>query len=76
MVGSPESIRDRYIAPLVFTGNVESSLAAWEETSGPALMVNPVQDMGEAIAPTSANQCGLAASVLSGSRVASEATAR
>ena len=76
VVGSRASVGDRIVAPLLFAEVPETAEAVREETFGPALIVNPVRDMEQAIALTNANQYGLAASVFAGSAGTCQAIAR
>jgi acyl-CoA reductase-like NAD-dependent aldehyde dehydrogenase len=63
VVGGPSSITDSTVAPVVLAEVPEDSIAVTEETFGPTLVVNPVDDIGEAIRLTNASKYGLAASI-------------
>jgi len=66
VVGGPDAVRERYVDPVVVTGVPEDSVAVTEETFGPLLVVNPVEDVDDAVRRTNASALGLAASVFTG----------
>nr|WP_280523920.1 aldehyde dehydrogenase family protein [Actinoplanes regularis] len=68
VVGGVESVRPPYISPVVLTDVPEDSTAVTAETFGPTLVVNPVDDLDQAVRLTNASRYGLAASVFSGDR--------
>lgn len=69
VLGGPESVRpDRRIDAVVLTGVPEDNEAVCRETFGPVLVVNPVEDMDEAVDLANGTGYGLGASIFSGSR--------
>lgn len=76
VLGGPDSVReDRTIEAVVLTGVPESSEAVRRETFGPVVVVNPVEDMDEAVDRANATSYGLGASIFSGSRAAARSLA-
>jgi acyl-CoA reductase-like NAD-dependent aldehyde dehydrogenase len=68
IVGGPEAVRPPYIFPVVITDVPEDSAAMTEETFGPTLVVNPVDDLDDAVRRANASTYGLAASIFSRNR--------
>jgi succinate-semialdehyde dehydrogenase/glutarate-semialdehyde dehydrogenase len=67
IVGGPDSIGERVIAPIVLSDVPEDSAAVLEETFGPTVVINPVRDLDEAVDRANATPYGLAASIFGGS---------
>ena len=65
LVGDVNSIGDRYVAPVVMADVPETCSAMTEETFGPTIAINIVENMDEAIALSNASEYGLGASVFS-----------
>ncbi|HWU23893.1 MAG TPA: aldehyde dehydrogenase family protein [Nocardioides sp.] len=65
LVGGPESVGDRFIAPVVILDPPEDCAAVREETFGPTVTVTTVADEDEAIALANASTYALSASVFS-----------
>ncbi|MFF2370915.1 aldehyde dehydrogenase family protein [Agromyces sp. NPDC058110] len=63
VVGGPESVANGYVQPVVLRDVPEDCAVVREETFGPVLVVNPVQDLDEAVALANATDYGLAASI-------------
>lgn len=63
VVGGVESVRERYVDPVVLTGVPEDSTAITEETFGPTVVVNEVADLDEGVERANASKYGLGASV-------------
>jgi acyl-CoA reductase-like NAD-dependent aldehyde dehydrogenase len=68
VVGGPEAVRPPYVFPVVLTDVPEDSAAMTEETFGPTLVVNPVDDLDDAVRRANASTYGLAASIFSRNR--------
>jgi acyl-CoA reductase-like NAD-dependent aldehyde dehydrogenase len=71
-VGGPESVREPYIFPVVLTEVPEDSAAMTEETFGPTLVVNPVDNLDDAVRLANTSTYGLAASIFSANRRGAE----
>lgn len=63
LIGDVNSIGDRYVAPVVMADVPENCSAMVEETFGPTIAINEVEDMEEAIRLSNASEYGLGASV-------------
>jgi acyl-CoA reductase-like NAD-dependent aldehyde dehydrogenase len=63
LIGDVNSIGDRYVAPVVMADVPENCSAMVEETFGPTIAINEVEDMDEAIRLSNASEYGLGASV-------------
>ncbi|MFT4299222.1 MAG: aldehyde dehydrogenase family protein [Aeromicrobium sp.] len=63
VLGGAGAVGERFVQPTIITHVPEDSLAITEETFGPTLVVNPVDDMDEAVQLTNATAYGLAGSV-------------
>lgn len=63
VLGGSDAVGERFVQPTIITHVPEDSQAVTEETFGPTLVVNPVDDMDEAIQLTNATEYGLAGSV-------------
>jgi len=68
VVGGPDAVRPPYIFPVVLTDVPEDSTAMTEETFGPTLVVNPVDNLDDAVRRANASSYGLAASIFSRNR--------
>jgi acyl-CoA reductase-like NAD-dependent aldehyde dehydrogenase len=74
LLGSPGSIKNGYVEPVIIADLPEDSLAVTEETFGPTLVINTVNNMDEAVDLANATGYGLGAAVWSkknGKRIAS-----
>jgi succinate-semialdehyde dehydrogenase/glutarate-semialdehyde dehydrogenase len=65
LVGGLDSIQPPYVHPIVLVDVPENSSAVCEETFGPVVVVNTVEDLDEAIERSNATQFGLGSSVFS-----------
>lgn len=65
VLGGPDAVGERFVQPTILTHVPEHSTAITEETFGPTLTINPVDDMEEAVRLTNATQYGLAGAVFS-----------
>ena len=75
LIGGVDSVQPPYVLPTIMLDVPEDSLAITEETFGPTLTINRVQDMDEAIRLANATRYGLGASVWSkrkGEKIASK----
>ena len=75
LVGDVNSIGDRYVTPVVMANVPENCSAMTEETFGPTIAINTVQNMEDAIRLSNASEYGLGASVFSkrnGAKIASQ----
>jgi acyl-CoA reductase-like NAD-dependent aldehyde dehydrogenase len=63
--GDVHSVNERIVNPVVMTEVPENCSAMTEETFGPTIAINTVQNMDEAIALSNASEYGLGASVFS-----------
>ena len=75
LVGNVDSIGDRYVEPVVMANVPENCSAMTEETFGPTITINVVEDMEEAIRLSNLSEYGLGASVFSrrnGEKIASK----
>jgi len=75
VVGGLDSIRRPYVEPVILVNVPEDSSAMTEETFGPVIIINRVQDMAEAIKLSNESSFGLGASVWSkrhGTAIASQ----
>ena len=68
VLGGPESVREDRIDAVVLTGVPEDNDAVRRETFGPVVVVNPVEDMDEAVDRANNTGYGLGASIFSGNR--------
>jgi succinate-semialdehyde dehydrogenase / glutarate-semialdehyde dehydrogenase len=68
LVGGLDSIKPPYVHPIVLVDVPEESAAVQEETFGPVVVINTVEDEDEAIRRANATQFGLGSSVFSKSR--------
>ncbi|GEL25156.1 aldehyde dehydrogenase [Pseudonocardia sulfidoxydans NBRC 16205] len=68
LVGGPDSVRDRFVDPVVVADVPEDSVAVTEETFGPLLVVNRVPDVDEAVRRANGTAYGLGASVFAKAR--------
>jgi aldehyde dehydrogenase (NAD+) len=68
LVGGPESIRPPYVHPIVLVDVPEESSAVQEETFGPVVVINTVEDEDEAVRKANATVFGLGSSVFSKTR--------
>lgn len=65
VVGDKSSVGERFVEPVIITNVPENALSMREETFGPILLVNTVEDMDEAVQKANDTPFGLAASVWS-----------
>lgn len=65
LVGGESSVGERFVEPVIIANVPEDAPSMREETFGPVLLVNTVQDMAEAVAKANNTSFGLAASVWS-----------
>lgn len=65
VVGGLDSIKRPYVEPVILVNVPEDSLAMTEETFGPVIIINRVQNMDEAIKLSNESSFGLGASVWS-----------
>lgn len=65
LIGDVDSVGDRYVSPVVMANVPENCSAMTDETFGPTIAINTVQNMDEAIALSNASEYGLGASVFS-----------
>lgn len=75
VVGGLDSIKRPYVEPVILVNVPEDSTAITEETFGPVIIINRVQNMDEAIRLSNASSYGLGASVwsqASGEKIASQ----
>jgi len=75
LVGGLDSIRRPFVEPVILVNVPEDSAAMTEETFGPVIIINRVQDISEAIRLSNASSFGLGASVWSrrhGNEIASQ----
>jgi len=63
LIGDVNAIGERYVAPVVMADVPENCSAMVEETFGPTIAINEVEDMDEAIRLSNASEYGLGASV-------------
>lgn len=68
LVGGLDSIQPPYVHPIVLVDVPEDSAAVQEETFGPVVVINTVEDEEEGIRRANATQFGLGSSVFSKSR--------
>ena len=76
IVGGPESVKERYVEPVILLDVPDESSAVCEETFGPTITVHRVKDMDEAVARANATAYGLAGAVFSNSRATALSAAR
>jgi aldehyde dehydrogenase (NAD+) len=76
VVGGIYAVRPPYVDPVVLTGVPEDSVAMTEETFGPVVIVNRVQDVEEAIRLTNGSRLGLGSAVFCADRALSLRIAR
>ena len=75
ILGSPSSVHERYVDPVIMCDVPENSTAVTDETFGPTLVINRVENMSVAIQLANATRYGLGASVWSkrsGEKIASQ----
>ena len=75
LLGGPESVQAPFVQPVVLADVPEDSLAVTEETFGPTIVINTVEDMDEAVLLSNASRYGLSATVWSrrnGKKIASK----
>ncbi len=75
LVGGTDSVQPPFVQPTIMLDVPEDSLAITEETFGPTLTINRVQDMDEAVRLANATRYGLGASIWSkrnGEKIASQ----
>ena len=65
LYGDIHSVKERIVNPVVMAEVPENCSAMTEETFGPTIAINKVQDMNEAVALSNASEYGLGASVFS-----------
>ena len=65
LYGDIHSVNERIVNPVVMAEVPENCSAMTEETFGPTIAINKVQDMNEAVALSNASEYGLGASVFS-----------
>ena len=65
LVGGTDSVTPPYVQPTIMLDVPQDSLAITEETFGPTLTINTVQNMDEAIQLANASKYGLGASIWS-----------
>ncbi|OYD67155.1 aldehyde dehydrogenase family protein [Rhodococcus sp. OK302] len=75
VLGGLDSFRGPFIDPIILTEVPENSTAITEETFGPSVVVNKVEDMDEAIERANASKYGLGASVFTKSSAQGRAIA-
>jgi acyl-CoA reductase-like NAD-dependent aldehyde dehydrogenase len=68
VVGGVDSVQPPFVRPVVLAEVPEDSAAMTDETFGPTVVVNPVDDLDEAVRLANASRYGLAASIFSGDR--------
>ncbi|BCY07139.1 aldehyde dehydrogenase family protein [Actinoplanes sp. L3-i22] len=68
VVGGVESVRPPYISPVILAEVPEDSTAITEETFGPTVVVNPVDDLDQAVELANASRYGLATSIFTRDR--------
>jgi acyl-CoA reductase-like NAD-dependent aldehyde dehydrogenase len=74
LLGDTKSIKDGYVEPVIIEDVPEDSISVTEETFGPILIINTVNNMDEAVDLANATGYGLGAAVWSkknGKRIAS-----
>lgn len=75
LLGGLDSLKPPFVEPVILINVPEDSIAIQEETFGPIIIINRVQDMAEAIRLSNASPYGLGASVWSkrqGKKIASQ----
>lgn len=75
ILGGLDSVKRPFVEPVILVDVPEDSIAMQEETFGPVIIINRVQDMSEAIRLSNASPYGLGASVWSkrqGKKIASQ----
>ena len=65
LYGDIHSVKERIVNPVVMAEVPENCSAMTEETFGPTIAINKVQDMNEAVTLSNASEYGLGASVFS-----------
>jgi acyl-CoA reductase-like NAD-dependent aldehyde dehydrogenase len=63
VLGGADAVGERFVQPTILTHVPEDSTEITDETFGPTLAVNPVQNMDEAVKLTNATKYGLAGAV-------------
>ncbi len=75
ILGGSDSVKAPFVEPVIYCDVPEDSIAMTEETFGPTIAINRVQNMAEAISLANATRYGLGASVWSkrrGKQIASQ----
>ncbi len=75
LTGGVDAVGDKYVKPTIMLDVPEDSVAMTDETFGPTLAINSVENMDEAIALSNSSSYGLAAAVFSkknGERIANQ----
>ncbi|MEY3973055.1 MAG: hypothetical protein RJA71_367 [Actinomycetota bacterium] len=75
ILGGSDSVKAPFVEPVIYCDVPEDSIAMTEETFGPTISINRVQNMAEAISLANATRYGLGASVWSkrrGKQIASQ----
>jgi aldehyde dehydrogenase (NAD+) len=65
LVGGKDSVQAPFVSPVVLVDVPETSTAMTEETFGPTIVINTVEDMDEAIMLSNASKYGLGSSIWS-----------
>ncbi len=65
LVGGPDSVKPPFVHPVVLVDVPEDNAAVCEETFGPVVVINTVDDIDDAIRRTNGTSFGLGASVFS-----------
>ncbi len=65
LVGGPESVKPPFVHPVVLVDVPEDNAAVCEETFGPVVVINTVEDVDDAIRQSNGTSFGLGASVFS-----------
>ncbi|WP_129977884.1 aldehyde dehydrogenase family protein [Rhodococcus sp. Q1] len=68
VMGSLDSVRERYIEPVILKDVPDDSPAVQEETFGPTVVVDPVRDLDEAVERANGTHYGLGAAVFTRSK--------
>jgi acyl-CoA reductase-like NAD-dependent aldehyde dehydrogenase len=75
VVGGLESVKERYVDPVILTNVPETSSAVCEETFGPTVVVNKVRDLDEAVERANGTSYGLGASIFTRNKTLGRALA-
>jgi len=76
VLGGPDSVDGRRVSPVVLIDVPEDADAVRAETFGPTVVINAVDDLGEAIARANATDFGLGAAVFTRSAKTEDVAAR